>query len=114
VDAVLEAAGVAALIPQGVQLLRVGGFYGFVGMVHPETRLELTGEQVVRKCLTIYGIHNYGPSHLEQAVQFLEKTSQKYPYQTLVSPPFSLANLEDAIQTTQTQKWCRVSVRIDT
>ena len=111
-DAVLEAAGVADLVPEGVQLLRAGGFDGFVGMVHPETSLELTGEQIVRKCLTIYGIHNYAPWHLDQAVQFLEQTHGKYPYHLLVSPPFSLANLESAIQAAHTHKWCRVSVQI--
>jgi putative phosphonate catabolism associated alcohol dehydrogenase len=111
VDAVLEVAGAAALVPAGIHLLRPGGFYGFVGMVHPQTQLDLTGEQVIRKCLTIFGIHNYSPVHLEQAVRFLEETAHKYPYELLVSPPFPLVELESAIQTARAQEWCRVSVR---
>jgi threonine dehydrogenase-like Zn-dependent dehydrogenase len=111
VDAVLEVAGVSDLVPEGVALLRVGGTYGFVGMVHPQTPLELTGEQVVRKCLTIFGVHNYHLRHLEQAVAFLERTYRKYPYHTLVSPPFALADLADAVQTAEEHEWCRVSVR---
>jgi threonine dehydrogenase-like Zn-dependent dehydrogenase len=111
VDAVLEVAGTATLVPEGIRLLRPGGYYGFVGMVHPQTQLDLTGEQVIRKCLTIYGIHNYSPWHLDQAVQFLEQTAHKYPYESLVSPPFSLTDLESAIQMAQTQQWGRVSVR---
>jgi threonine dehydrogenase-like Zn-dependent dehydrogenase len=38
VDAVLETAGVAALVPEGVRLLRPGGTYVFVGMVHRASR----------------------------------------------------------------------------
>ena len=114
VDAVLEVAGVSALVPVGMQLLRVGGHYGFVGMVHPQSRLDLTGEQVIRKCLTIYGVHNYGPSHLTEAVQFITATAHKYPYESLVSPPFALADLANAIEAAQTQQWCRVAVQTAT
>jgi threonine dehydrogenase-like Zn-dependent dehydrogenase len=108
---VLEVAGVAALVPEGIRLLRIGGYYGFVGMVHPDSQLDLTGEQIIRKNLTIYGIHNYSPWHLDQAVQFLADTVQKYPYQRLVSPPHALADLPTAIEMTQSQEWFRVSVR---
>ncbi len=111
VDAVLEVAGVAALVPEGIRLLRPGGYYGFVGMVHPNSQLALTGEQIIRKCLTLYGIHNYAPWHLEQAVQFLQSSIDKFPYESLVSAPFPLAKLEDAVKMAQTQEWCRVSVR---
>ena len=111
VDAVLEVAGVAALVPEGIRLLRVGGYYGFVGIVHPHSQLDIAGEQIIRKCLTLYGIHNYGPWHLDQAVQFLMDTVNKYPYQTLVSPPYALADLSTAIETAQSKEWIRVSVQ---
>ena len=111
VDAVLEVAGEASLVPEGVSLLRVGGWYGFVGMVHPGTELDLTGEQIIRKCLTVYGVHNYAPWHLDAAVQFLERTVKKYPYASLVSSPFPLTELDRAVQEAQTKHWHRVSVR---
>ena len=111
VDAVLEVAGVSALVPEGVRLLRPGGFYAFVGMVHPGTALDLTGEQIIRKCLTIRGVHNYSPGHLERAVEFLGQTAAKYPYAALVSPPHPLAALEEAVQLAQTQQYFRVSVQ---
>ena len=111
VDAVVESAGVASLVPEGIRLLRTGGHYGLVGMVHPQSRLEITGEQIIRKCLTIHGVHNYSPCHLDQAVQFLADTVEKYPYQSLVSPPFALSALDKAIETAQSQQWFRVSVR---
>ena len=111
VDAVLEVAGVASLIPEGIRLLRNGGFYGLAGLVHPNSQLSLTGEQIIRKCLTMYGVHNYAPGHLDEAVQFLEKTADRYPYKSLVSPPFPLNRLNDAFAEAEKQQWCRVAVR---
>ena len=80
-------------------------------MVHPHTQLDLTGEQIIRKCLTIYGVHNYAPCHLDRAIQFLEQTVRKYPYPVLVSPPFPLIELDSAIQVAQAKDWHRVSVK---
>ncbi|MCB0143008.1 MAG: zinc-binding dehydrogenase [Caldilineaceae bacterium] len=111
VDAALEVAGVSALVPEGIRLLRVGGHYGFVGMVHPHSQLELTGEQIIRKHLTIFGIHNYAPPHLDEAIAFLARTQHSYPYAELVSPPVPLAQLDQAISAAQGGQWHRVSVQ---
>ena len=109
-DAVIEVAGVAALIPLGIAALRPGGYYIFVGMVHPDTQLPLTGEQVIRKCLTIRGVHNYSPHHLDQALAFLVRTANRYPYTSLISPPFPLAELEQAIALAETRQHFRVAI----
>jgi putative phosphonate catabolism associated alcohol dehydrogenase len=110
-DAVIEAAGVSSLVPEGIRLLRPGGYYGFVGMVHPATQLEgVTGEQIIRKCLTIRGVHNYAPRHLDQAMAFLERTASRYPYESLVSPPFALKDLAEAVSTAEQRQYLRVSV----
>jgi putative phosphonate catabolism associated alcohol dehydrogenase len=111
VDVVLEAAGAVSLIPEGVRLLRAGGSYVFVGLVHPQSQLDLTGEQVIRRCLTISGIHNYAPWHLDEAVRFLVQAGSRYPFADLVSPPLPLTDLEKALQMAETQRWHRVSIR---
>jgi len=112
VDAVLEVAGVSALVPEGVRLLRAGGYYGFVGMVHPHTQLDLTGEQVIRKELMIFGIHNYAPEHLDEAIAFLLRTQEKYPYGDLVSPAYQLSDLNNALDVAKMGNWHRVSVTV--
>ena len=109
-DAVFEVAGNADLIPSGIAALRPGGSYVFVGMVHPNTRLELTGEQVIRKCLTIRGVHNYSPHHLDEALAFLARTADRYPYSSLVSKPFALAELAQAIDLAETRQHIRVAI----
>lgn len=110
VDAVIEVAGVSAEVTEGVRLLRPGGFYALAGMVHPDSALDLTGEQVIRKCLTIRGVHNYSPTHLDQALRFLAVTVGKYPYESLVSPSFELADLDRALQVATSQEFLRVAL----
>ena len=110
-DAVIEAAGASSLVPEGIRLLRPGGYYAFVGMVHPGTQLEgVTGEQIIRKCLTIRGVHNYAPRHLDEAMAFLERTASRFPYESLVSPPFALRDLEAAVRTATQRRYLRVSI----
>jgi putative phosphonate catabolism associated alcohol dehydrogenase len=110
VDAVLEATGHPEVVPDGIRLLRPGGHYGFVGMVHPDSRLDLTGETIVRKCLTLRGTHNYAPRHLHTAIDFLAAQASAYPWESLLSPPFALADLEPAFALARSGRWPRVAV----
>ena len=111
VDAVFEVAGTSSVVPEGVESLRPGGSYTFIGMVLPGTPLALTGEAIIRKCLTIRGVHNYAPRHLESAVRFLEENLDLYPWSDLVSPPRPLADIETAFDETRRRTWPRVAVR---
>lgn len=110
VDAVIEVCGIRSVIPEGIKLLRPGGVYVLVGMVHPDSKMDVTAEQIIRKCITIKGIHNYGPQHLDDAVAFLSRTCSKYPYEELISPPYKLADFFTALQVSQKQTYYRVCV----
>jgi threonine dehydrogenase-like Zn-dependent dehydrogenase len=111
VDLVVEVAGSADAVPQGVQVLRPGGHYIWAGMVHPETALPLTGEDVVKKCLRVRGVHNYAAPDLAAALAFLAETRNAFPYEKLVSPPLPLEELDAAIALSQRREWLRVSVK---
>ena len=58
----------------------------------------------------VLGIHNYAPEHLEEAVRFLSKTTHKYPYSALLSPPQPLKDLPAAVQMAKSQRFFRVAV----
>ncbi len=110
-DAIFEVAGTSEVIREGVRLLRPGGFYAFIGMVHPATDLGLTGEAVVRRCLTIRGFHNYAPRHLIRAIGFLHERRLLHPWEAFVSPAFPLGQLSMAFAEARKQVWHRVSVQ---
>jgi putative phosphonate catabolism associated alcohol dehydrogenase len=110
-DAVLEVAGTAIVVPEGVRHLRTGGYYAFIGMVQPTTALEVPGHIVTRQCLTLRGFHNYAPRHLTQAVRFLMEHRAELPWKRFVSPAFALSDINAAFAEARTRKWLRVAIR---
>ena len=112
-DAVIEVSGNASVIAEGLHWLRPGGHYAIAGLVHPDSALRLTGETLIRKCLTLRGTHNYAPRHLNAAIDFLERNRDTHPWETLVSPPLPLSRLDEAFRLAASGRWHRVSVAPD-
>jgi len=94
--------------------MRYGGHYVLLGMVHPQSNLSnVTGFQIIQKCASLHGTHNYGPTHLDQALSFLTSIIEKYPFDALVSEPFSLNEMDNAFNEAKSQKWLRVCLKLD-
>lgn len=110
IDAVIEVAGTSAVISEGLRVLRPGGFYALAGLVHPDSVLDLTGEQLIRKCLTVRGFHNYASRHLASGLHFLESNRTVFPWETLVSDPLPLSALDQAFELAAARRWHRVAV----
>lgn len=112
VDVAVEMTGAKHVIHEGVQLLRNGGHYSFTGMVHPDSQLSsLTGETIIRKCLTIRGVHNYTPWNLEEAVKFLNEFREELPLESVLSPTsYRLSQINEAFAQAHTGAYCRVVV----
>ena len=54
-DVVIEACGVVDVLREGFTSLRPGGAYILVGLVHPNSALPFTAEDLIRKCATLIG-----------------------------------------------------------
>ncbi|XP_065175166.1 D-altritol 5-dehydrogenase-like [Sycon ciliatum] len=111
VDAVIEVCGHKSVLQEGFRCLRPGGHYVLVGLVHPDSALPITAEDIIRKCATITGVHNYNYDHLGKAVKFLSDTASRYPYDLLVSKPYKLTELESAIEAAKTQAFHRIALQ---
>ena len=44
------------VFPEGMRVIKPGGHYTLVGLVHPNSQLDVTAEQIIRKCLTFRGM----------------------------------------------------------
>ena len=75
----------------------------------PGCALEIDGNQVTRKCLTIKGIHNYRAEHLGKAIGFL-KHAEQLPYARLVERAYPVAEINDAVQAAASGKYVRVAI----
>lgn len=110
VDVAFEVCGNRAAVVQALEVLRIGGRYLVAGLVSPGNDLGIDGNLLTRKCLTVTGIHNYRPDHLLRGLCFLEQNHLKYPFASLVSESFPLAEINQAVGVAATGKHVRVAV----
>lgn len=96
----LELSGDPAAVRSLLGAVDVGGVLVLVGSVTTGPELGIIPEQLVRNLLTIRGVHNYAPRHLEQAVRFLTDAWQRYPFAEQVGETFALAEVDRALATT--------------
>jgi len=112
VDVVFEMSGATVAVEQSIGLLRIGGQLVLVGSVFPGPGAQLSPEQIVRKLLRIDGVHNYAPQDLATAVDFLSVTaaSQPFPFESLVSPPIPLEELDAYLKRNGEPEYIRLAV----
>jgi putative phosphonate catabolism associated alcohol dehydrogenase len=109
-DCVLENSGSQAAAALSLEVLRVGGTAVWVGAVSPVTPTSVDPETVVRRCLTITGVHNYAPSDLADAVNFLAANHARFPFSELVARTFPLEAVDAAFQFAEAEKPVRVVI----
>ncbi|MFD4440535.1 zinc-binding dehydrogenase [Nocardia sp. NPDC058519] len=97
VDIAIDFTGSANAIDAALRRLDIGGVLVLAGSVAPGPSLAVDPETLVRRWLTITGVHNYEPRHLGRAVDFLHRTVGRYPWYDVVADPVPLAQLSTAL-----------------
>ena len=110
-DVVMDFSGSVDAIEVALECAGIGAKIVLVGSVMKSDDLRLNPEQIVRKCWQIHGIHNYAPSDLIDAVEFLRLNYKTYPFEELVSAEFSLEAIDDAVGYANEKRPIRVAVR---
>jgi len=79
-------------------VLRTGGRFLLAGAVFPAGQVAIEPEQIIRRMLTIQGLHNYAGVDLESAVAFLEAEFQSAPalWAGLIGESFPLNEIDSA------------------
>lgn len=96
-DVLIELSGKAAALQEGLGKLDVQGVAVFAGSVAPDGDIAVDPEAVVRRHLSFFGVHNYEPRHLIQALDFLERTNGRFPWSELVADPVPLEQISDLL-----------------
>lgn len=109
-DCVVELSGSADAFHASWPLLRTGGTLVLVGSVFPGPPVPVALEQIVRRNLTIRGVHNYAPRHLQMAVDFLERHAREAPFEELVSTWYPLASIQEAFSASRQPGAIRVGI----
>lgn len=97
-DAVIEVCGLPSVIPAGLEMLRTGGRYILAGLVSPGANVTIDANVLVKKWVTLRGIHNYHPRHLIQALDFVVDNRTRFPFKEIVDSKFGLEQLDLAFK----------------
>lgn len=109
-DVAFEFTGSSAAVSTAMAALRVGGTALLAGTVLPCPTVALDPELVVRRMLTIRGLHNYAPEDLVSATRFLEQRQQSYPLTSLVGEVFPLKAINQAFASASARSGLRIAI----
>jgi len=68
-------------------------------------------ERIVRRNLTLQGIHNYAPRHLQQAVDFLTTARDRFPFREVVRHCYPLQDIKQVVAAAKMSCNVRVGVK---
>jgi alcohol dehydrogenase len=109
-DVALELAGRSETVERCLTHVRIGGTVILAGTVSPTPAVSLDPQQFVRRMLTLRGVHNYQPRHLQTALDFLAGAGRNYPWASLIAATFPLDRAEDAFAAALANLGRRVAV----
>jgi alcohol dehydrogenase len=112
-DVALELSGAAAAAEEAVARVRVGGRCIWAGTVLPTRPVPVAPETIVRRHLTIQGVHNYHPRDLRDGLAFLAGHHRSYPFAELVGEAVALAEADTAFRKAEESRAVRVAVTSD-
>jgi len=110
VDAAMGVATVPSAFPVSLQCLRIGGRYVDHGNTFYGAHFTYDASDIVFRCLTIRGVHNYDTRHLQWGVDFLSQAKDKFPFRRLVTHRFPLKEINQAMKVAQSGEAIRVAV----
>jgi putative phosphonate catabolism associated alcohol dehydrogenase len=108
----LELSGAPPAVPPLLGAADLGAVLVLVGSVASTATVAVDPEQVVRRLLTIRGVHDYAPDHLRQAVRFLERP-ESASLASLVGDIHPLDGIESAMLHARAHTSVRVGLKPD-
>ena len=111
VDLGVEVSGAAPAIPNLIEWLTIGGRCVTLGYVYPLDSVPINLHQMVTKCISLKGVHNYHPHVLKSALGFIEKNRMRYPFADLVGLTYPLTEIDAAFEASFRQDVIRVAIQ---
>lgn len=97
-DVVVEASGSRAAVAGSVDAAAIGAVVVLVGSVFPTEPVAFDPERIVRRLITVTGVHNYTAADLSAATAYILRRWRAYPFTDLVGDTVALAALDDGIR----------------
>lgn len=97
-DVVVEASGARAAVAGTLAAAAIGGVIVLVGSVFPTEPVPLDPERLVRRLITVTGVHNYTADDLVAATAYMLKRWSAHPFSELVGEVVALGDLDAGIR----------------
>ena len=72
--------------------------------------ISVDAHQLVTKCITLRGIHNYNPMALGTALNFIETNRTRYPFGELIGKTYPLSDINTAFVDAMNQEALRTAI----
>ncbi len=97
-DVVAELVGHPRVVNEGFQMLGRTGRYLEIGNISPGLTCDLDPSQLIFKNITVYNMVYYEAEHLQQALELVWRTRDRYPWHTVISHTFPLERINEAFE----------------
>lgn len=111
-DVGVEASGVPNVIPLGLKLVRDGGRYFTVGPIFQGASAEIDLFNLIFRRVSLVGVARNDARHLLEALRFLARTKDRYPYEKIVGIRVPLEDLGKAFEAVDRKEVMRAAVVI--
>lgn len=109
-DIAVEVTGIPDAFSEGIELLRTGGSYLEMGNIIPGKTTAFDPGKLTRKSIDIISTMRYDPWYLLEALEFLDKHGDEYPFHQLLDAEFSLDDAQQALQASNDRNVTRASL----
>jgi putative phosphonate catabolism associated alcohol dehydrogenase len=113
IDIAFDMSGSPDAMELGLESLAIGGTAVWIGAVLNTRKIQVDAEKVIRRLLTIKGLHNYNFEDFVHAVEFITENFQRFPFASIVSKEFMLEEAEAAFNYALEYKPLRVGIHIN-
>ena len=112
-DLVAEFVGSPRVLAEGIDMLRWGGRYLWIGNINLGFPTEIDPGNIVRCSKAIRGVIVYEPWVIPRALEFLSRTRTKYPFHKIISDTFSFTDINEAFTYAGAGSAIRVGLEFD-
>ena len=109
-DLGVEVSGVTSGLPNLIGWLAVGGRCLTLGYVYPKAYISVDADHLVRKCVTLRGVHNYHYTALGTSLRFVEEHQKRYPFAELIGKTYPLTDINTAFEHAMRQEALRIAI----
>ena len=95
-DLVAEFVGSPRVLAEGIDMLRWGGRYLWIGNINLGFPTEIDPGNIVRCSKAIRGVIVYEPWVIPRALEFLSRTRDKHPFHKIISDTFAFTDINEA------------------